>query len=206
MFNKEICVVVQGPLDYPEKVVEMYKSFSSNVIVSTNTNSPYITHLIESNGLKLIINDLVPEGRKNFNNQVNNTYKGILKAKELGFKYVLKIRADLFTDDLEKLINSFDLNKIYFPAYHNHDGGYLCEHFIFGDINFMLDLWNIPISHLNIAPEIQLTSKFYQIRTNQKIDYIFPIIFEKNIKIYWEKYKFYLNNYITDKLFTYEDR
>lgn len=202
MFNKDIAIVVQGPIEFFDKIVEIYNPIKGNIIISTNDS---VDGFIEK-GFTAISNDLVPSGRKNFNNQVNNTHKGILKAKELGFKYVLKIRADLFTDDLVKLIESFDLNKIYFPAFHNHDGGYLCEHMIFGEINFMGKLWDIPISYADVAPETQLTDHFKSIRTNQKIDYIFPILYKEKILIYWEKYKFYLNEYETDKLFTYEER
>lgn len=203
MFNKEICVVVQGPIDYIDDIIKTYEQFKNNVIISTNDSS---VDELKSKGFTVLVNPLVPAGRKNFNNQVNNTLQGILKAKELGFKYVLKIRADLFTDRLEDLINSFDLNKVYFPAYHNHDGGYLCEHMIFGEIGFMKKLWSIPISLANIAPETQITAQYDKIRTIQLIDFIFPILYDEKIMMYWKKYNFYLNDYESDKLFTYEEK
>lgn len=203
-FNKDICILVQGPITFYESIIKSYHNYKENVLISTNDTNKIVIEELQAAGLNILINKIALfSGRANFNNQVLNTFNGLVKAKEMGFKYVLKIRGDIFIDRISDLINTFDLNTIYFPAYHNHDGGYLCEHMIFGEIDFMLSLWNIPLSVSDIAPEIQLTEHFDKISHNYKIDFIFPILYNKQILAYWAKYKLYLNEYEKDRLFIY---
>lgn len=205
--NDDICIVVQGPITYVNDIIQTYLKFKNNVIISTSETSKELLNPLIENGFTVIVNDLAKiPGKTNFNNQVKNTFEGVKKAKELGFNYVLKIRADIFVDDLVKLINSLDGEKIYFSAYHNHDGGYLCEHMLFGDTDFMLKLWDIPLSDSNLPPETQLTAKYEEINDGRKVDFLFPILYNKNIKAYWSKYRMFLNEYKNDKLFTYEKK
>lgn len=205
--NDDICIVVQGPITYVNDIIQTYLKFKNNVIISTSETSKELLNPLIENGFIVIVNDLAKiPGKTNFNNQVKNTFEGVKKAKELGFNYVLKIRADIFVDDLVKLINSLDGEKIYFSAYHNHDGGYLCEHMLFGDTDFMLKLWDIPLSDSNLPPETQLTAKYEEINDGRKVDFLFPILYNKNIKAYWSKYRMFLNEYKNDKLFTYEKK
>jgi hypothetical protein len=206
-FNNDICIVVQGPIDYIENIVETYEKFKNNVIISTNQIQPHNLQYLYSKGFKVIINELsVNPGKANFNNQVKNTYEGIKMADKLKFNYVFKIRSDIFIDDLSELINSLNQNTVYFSAYHNYDGGYLCEHMLFGPVDFMLNLWNIPQSDSNLPPETQLTLKYEEINNKYSLDFIFPILYSKKIKAYWPKHQKYLNEYETDKLFTYEKK
>jgi hypothetical protein len=206
-FNNNICIVVQGPIDYIENIVETYEKFKNNVIISTNQIQPHNLQYLYDKGFKVIINELsVNPGRANFNNQVKNTYEGIKMANKLGFNYVFKIRSDIFIDDLSELINSLNQNTVYFSAYHNYDGGYLCEHMLFGSAEFMLKLWDIPVSNSTLPPETQLTKKYDEISDGCKIDFLFPILYNHNIKAYWSKYGMFLNEYKNDKLFSYEKK
>lgn len=206
-FDNDICIVVQGPITYVNDIVNTYRNFKNNVIVSTNEKSIELLQPLINENFITIINDLAETpGRANFNNQVINTYEGIKKANDLGFKYIFKIRGDIFIDDLSKFINSLNKESIYFSAYHNHDGGYLCEHMLFGSIDFMLKLWNIPLSNSNLPPETQLTLKYEEVNDGRKIDFLFPTLYNENIKAYWSKYQIFLNEYENDKLFTYEKK
>lgn len=203
--NNDVCMVVQGPITYINKIVQTYNDFKENVIISTNEKSEELIKTLIDNGFIVIINDLTKiSGKSNFNNQVKNTFEGIKKAKELGFKYVLKIRSDVFIDDIPKFLNLLDGGNIYFTAYHNYDGGYLCDHMLFGSTDFMLKLWDIPLSDSDLPPETQLTAKYEEINDGRKIDFLFPILYNENIKAYWSKYKIFLNEYKNDTLFTYE--
>jgi hypothetical protein len=205
--NNDICIVIQGPITYVHNIIQTYLNLKDNVIISTNETSNELLNPLIENGFNVIVNEkAMIAGKTNFNNQVKNTFEGIKKAKELGFNYVLKIRADVFIDDLVKFINQLDGEKIYFSAYHNHDGGYLCEHMLFGSTDFMLKLWDIPLSNSNLPPETQLTSHYEKINDGRKIDFLFPILYNDNIKAYWSKYKMFLNEYQNDKLFTYEKK
>lgn len=200
-FNKNVCIVIQGPLNYQELIYKNYIDFNKNVIISTN-DTP---QLFLTDNFTIVQNEFaVIPGKANFNNQVKNTYNGIKKAKELGFEYVFKIRSDIFIDDIITLINTLDSDKIYFPAYHLYDGGYLCEHMLFGEINIMEELWDIPTSNSDLPPETQLTKHFDEMDCKKSIDFIFPILYNKKINAFWVKYQKYLNEYEFDKLFVYE--
>ena len=202
---KDFCLIIQGPIEYVDELIRTYGEYKDNIIISTNLISNIDSKKLTDNGFNLLINEkLTVSGKKNFNNQVLNTFKGFELAKEQGFKYAMKIRADIMIDKLDELINSLDLGSIYFSAYHNYNGGYLCEHMVSGDIDFMLKLWDIPISTSDDAPEIQLNRNFKKIHGLENVKFIFPILYNKNIIAKWLKYKVVLNDYEKDKLFTYE--
>lgn len=203
-FNTNTAIIVQGPVTYYKEIIKIYNTFKKNVIISTTDKDKNLLDPLIYNGFTVLINELskVP-GKANFNNQVKNTLTGIKKAKEMGFDYVLKIRADIFINDIVKFINLLNTNKIYFSAYHNHDGGYLCEHMLFGETDFMLSLWDIPLSYSSLPPETQLTNKYHEINDGREIDFLFPILYNENIGAYWAKYNMFLNDYKNDNLFTY---
>lgn len=197
-------IIIQGPNTYAEQIKKCYNSFS--VIFSTLENCE-TSNLKDSNFI--ILKNKIPEypGKANFNYQVINTLNGIKKAKELGYDYVFKIRSDITIKEMQKLLDLMISSKdiIYFSAYHNWDGGYLCEHMLYGHVDLMEKLWSIPVSKSEIAPEIQLTNNLKKEFSNIKIKYIFPLLYDNNIMAYWEKRQFFLNNYKNDELFTYDE-
>ena len=200
LFDKDICIVVQGPLTYPVELKKVYNNYSKNIIFSSNDEPNELSERFIT-----LKNVFAPyPGRANFNNQVKNTYFGIQKAKQLGFEYVLKIRSDIFIDELEKFIGLIDKQNVYFPAFHLHDGGYLCDHMVSGPIDFMLKLWDIPYSNSSLAPETQLTRKYEELEDTRNINFLFPLLYDNNILAYWKKYDKYLNEYKNDKLFIYK--
>lgn len=207
-FDDDICIVVQGPLTYTDQIIKIYEPFKKNIIISTNDKSENSENSLSKLFYKkftIVLSDLAEyPGKSNLNNQVKTTLEGIKKAEKLGFKYVLKIRSDIVIEDLITFINLLDKNLVYFPAYYTNDGGYLCDYMVFGSVEFMLKLWDIPLSNEDLPPEIFITKKFEKIRENYEINYIFPILYEFNIAAYWLKYNKLLNNNIYNKLFTYE--
>jgi hypothetical protein len=196
-------ILLQGPNTHPNEIKQTYKGLP--VIFSTLNDSE--TESLSDSGF-VIVKNKIPEysGRSNFNYQVTNTYEGIKKAQELGYKFVLKIRSDITIPEIQKLISIIGKpkNTILFSAYHQWDGGYLCEHMVFGKIDIMKKLWNIPLSYSNLPPETQLTNHFFKVLPKTNVDYIFPILYENNIKAKWEKRNFYLNEYKSDNLFIYD--
>jgi hypothetical protein len=195
-------IIIQGPNTHPNEIINTY----SNIDIIFSTLETSDTSLFENTNF-IIVKNKVPlfNGSANFNYQVTNTLNGIKKAKELGYEFVFKIRSDITIPDIQRLLNLLGEKKdtIFFSAYHNWDGGYLCEHMVYGEINLMEKLWSIPLSYSKEAPEIQLTKHFVKVLPTIKVDYIFPYLFSDNILAYWEKRNFYLNDYINDKLFTY---
>jgi len=197
-------ILIQGPNTHPEQIKKCYAGH--NVIFSTLTSDD--TSSLNDTNFTIIKNKIPRHnGYANFNLQVINTYNGIKKAEELGYDFVFKVRSDITIPEITKLLELIGEpdNKIFFSAYHHWDGGYMCEHMVYGRTDLMKILWDIPVSTLDIAPEIQLTRKFLKDLPEIKVDYIFPFLFKFNILAYWEKRNFYLNKYKYDKLFTYEE-
>lgn len=204
--DTEIAIVVQGPLSYIDELINYYLPFKENVIISTNLiNDQEDLNRLLNLGFKVVNVDLcLISGRANFNNQVKTTYNGLIVAKEMGFKYALKIRSDIFINDLIKFTNLIKKEFFYFSAFHDYDGGYLCEHMLFGEIDKMIELWNLPISTSNLPPETQLTISFNEKFNGLPIKFLFSILINNNIMAYWIKHNKFLNDYKYDKLFRYE--
>ena len=61
--------------------------------------------------------------------------------------------------------------------------------------------------HENIVKKLLLLSinNFNKIRKNEKIRYMFPIIYENNIQVIWKKNNMDLRDFKKDKLFTYDN-
>lgn len=197
-----IGIVLQGEVSYPDRIVSHYNR--RDVILSTNKFTEDAIRKIEFSDIAIQKNSLVNPGRANFNNQVINTYNGILLAEKLGFEYVIKIRSDIFIYELDRFLSLIDTNSVYFSAYHNWDGGYLCEHMVAGPIDFMKRLWDIPESNSSLPPEVQLTNKFESIYNKEKIKFLFPILYEHDIVADWPKHQRCLNSYEDDRLFIYD--
>ena len=201
----DICIVLQGPILYVDQIIETYSEYKKQIIISTNHYTIKDINKLKDFGFNIKLNHPanIP-GKKNFNNQVINTYNGCIWAKTNNFKFTLKIRTDLFVDNIMKLLTNFDKNCVYFSAYHNYNGGYNCEHMVFGNTEFMINLWNIPESISELAPEVQLTKKFDLIRNGEIVKYIFPILFKYDIGVEWPSHNKNLKDYQSDKLFSYE--
>ena len=200
----KVAILVQGPNTHPNKIIEYYKG-RENVIFSTLSNEDTsdfdgCNFVIQKNEIPFI------SGRANFNYQVINTLNGVKKAKSLGYEYVLKIRSDITIKEMDKLLDLLIKSEdvIYFSAYHKRDGGYLCEHMNFGHVDNLIKLWDIPVSTSMKPPETQLTENLIRNFNNINIKYIFPLLYEHNILVFWEKRNFYLNEYQNDSLFVYD--
>ena len=204
---KKICILLQGPILYVDDIIEYYSDYKNNIIISTNNISNDDYKILINKGFSVIINPIARiSGKTNFNNQILNTSNGIKIAKKNGFTYIFKIRTDIFIHNINNLLKHliFDKNIIYSTAYHNWDGGYLCEHMFFGEINIMNKIWSIPESDSELAPEVQLTNHINTISDISEIKFIFPILFQYNIIAFWKKKGFNLNEYKKDTLFSYE--
>lgn len=203
--DNKICILVQGPLNYYKNIIKSYEPYKNNVIISTNDNSLKALFTLYSNDFKIVKTNLAEyPGRCNINNQVKTTFEGVKKAQEIGFDYIFKIRSDVFIDDIDYLIELLDKKSIYFPAYHNYDGGYLCDFMMFAPTKFMLNFWNLPLTDEDIPPETILTRKYLEINKADTLEYIFPLLYAYKINAYWAKYDKFFNYYQNDPTFTYQ--
>lgn len=205
MLFESTIIVCQGnfEFDYHKVVIEEYKNFN-NVVFST---WPEHLEFLISLGVredKILISEKPNyPGIANSNLQFKSSYVGIDKMKEK-YKYAFKIRSDLLISnkDFPTLINLLRPDLTYFPAWHNHEGGYLCEHFIFGECEVLIKLLAIFESEDNQFPERKITNKYLELKFD--IGYIFPILYKHKIQCFWTKRNFYLNDYENDSLFVYD--
>jgi len=203
--DKEIAIVIEGRTTFQKNVIEHYKNIKNNIIISTLDNENI--DIYKQNNF-CICHNKIPEhsGYANLNYQVTNVYNGIIKAEKMGFKYVMKIRSDMFISDTVKFIDMLEKNKeiIYFPAYHNWDGGYFVDYIMFGHIDNMKSIWNLDFSTKNIFPERQINDNISKNLKGKTAKAFLPIIY-KYFTCFWIKKNIFLNDYEKDKLFIYDD-
>jgi hypothetical protein len=202
-------IILQGPVEYAEQIVDCYSHVKKNVIVSTNLIRADQQEMLEDAGF-LVKKAKTPinAGKYNFNNQVATTHCGMEAAKEMGFEHVLKLRSDIMIDDIVDFISRLDRSSVYFSARHNHGGrSYFCEHMLFGPTDFMEKLWNIPESTSVEGPEIQLTRHFYSLTESyENVKFLFPVIYENEFDAVWLKYKKDFASFQNDEKFTYDTK
>jgi len=202
-------IVLQGPVEYAQEIVDCYSHVKKNVIISTNLIDKDQKEILEDNGF-FVKKAPTPThaGKYNFNNQVATTYNGMATAKEMGFEYALKLRSDIMVYDVVNFIDKLDRSSVYFSARHNHGGrSYFCEHMLFGSTDFMEKLWNIPESTSVEPPEIQLTRHFYSITESyENVKFLFSVIYENKFDAVWLKYKTDFASFQNNKKFTYDTK
>lgn len=98
--RSKFAVVVQGPVlnEITLKIIKYYKWTLKNavIIVSTwdTTDNAYLDKLNKLADFVVVSEMPLHCGRGNMNYQMESTYKGILKAREIGAEYVLKVRSN----------------------------------------------------------------------------------------------------------------
>lgn len=208
-----ISIVFQGPTNYINNLPNV-KNHKYDFVFSTWSEEPKENlEIIKKKGFHLVTTDMPKfTGFNNINCQTISSLNGITASKG---DFILKIRSDMLISDFDKFIDSLSDEKMYFLAYHNHAGGYVCDYINFGKREDML-LW---YSYLQkdispTPPEIQLLFNYWSLKKYDFSILSFPqiknvfsffleVINTKNIDIFWFKNNLNLKNYINDKLFVY---
>jgi hypothetical protein len=95
-------IVMQGPLleknNFTYETIKLYASQvnPANIILSTWENeNPIVLKQLEDLGITILLNKMPSfNGNQNINLQITSTCSGIIKAKKIGAKYILKTRTD----------------------------------------------------------------------------------------------------------------
>lgn len=192
-FNKTV-IVVQGKSLYVDEIKKLYKD--KNVIFSTwKGDEKYY-----SDSDIVVYNEYPNDcGPCNFNLQKITTLNGIYKAKQLNYEYVLKIRSDMFIENINKFFKILDYNKFNFLCWHHHEvykkcKGYLVDYLMFSNIKYMEILWDINNFHWCKVPEIFITEQYIQKLKNIEINFFLDKLTDDN-NIFWKKNNIYLNSY-----------
>lgn len=196
----DIAIVIQGPSICVDEVKFAWRNFNKDLIFSTWKGEE---HKYDEHDL-VIFNDIpkYPSNR-NFNLQKISTYYGLLEAKKLKYKYVIKVRSDYLPTNDKELIKIIDFNKINtlfwddviylwktFPTLK----GYITDHLIAGPIDEIIDLWDIKDNFS--SAQILLTWSYIK-KLSNKIDikYLLPYLNENNdifyVKFNQKSYNFF---------------
>ena len=144
MKDQSICLVIQGPSSHVNVIKEKYKDDIPLIFSTWRGNEDKY-----DNKDVVIFNDLPPEpGIKNVMLQQKSTYNGLLKAKELGYEYAIKIRSDSYFTNINNFIKSdIDWNKLNFLYFLDYlrDGKqyqYFCDYLQISTTDQLLKMWN----------------------------------------------------------------
>lgn len=225
--NREAAIIIQGPIVYDDdftfRTVCYYSILfpESKIILSTWEEEKEHSKFERFYTLPVEIVLSSPPQEKgvlNINYQVKSTYAGILKAKELGYKYVLKTRTDfrLYADDCLSYLHT--LSEMFPSKGSAHKritilqpfldiAYYIPDYILFGDTDDMLNFWDAGTLYPNhtegLNPEMLMFTRYIKILgsyveeplENLK-DYIdmlcreFIIVDPATYKYYWKKYSY----------------
>lgn len=189
----KICIVIQGPSDYVHEQKNVWEE--TKVIFSTweGSEDKY------SNEDTVIFNKVPANGGvKNYELQRLSTYNGILFAKELGYKYVLKLRSDLIPTSGNKFLEILDLDSINFLCWHDthvHDEfhGYLVDYLMFGKVEDLEKIWDSNYTQF-IVPELSMTKQYFNLFDTSKLNFFLKSLNDTN-ELIWKKNGINLSTY-----------
>lgn len=193
MEQDKIAIVIQGGSN---NVVEQKKAWKGfNIIFSTWTNDIFKYNEEDI----VVLNDLPGNsGPANFNYQIQSTLAGLYKAKELGYKHILKLRSDLIPTNAENFISLLQPNKFNFLCWHEHEvypncEGYLVDYLMSGPIDDLIKMWEIT-DFFCVVPEVILTWNYIKNASNVEINYFLNDLNSEN-DLYWIKNNKCLSTY-----------
>ena len=192
--TKSWCIVVQGPSDHVSEIKNSTKGYKTIFSTWVGEEDKYST------GDDVLFN-AKPEriGIGNLFYQQETTMNGLLRAKELGFENVLKLRSDFIVKDIDKLIKGLT-HKLNLFFWHDYTGGYICDYVMGGKTELVAGLWKKRNDEGYTFAERMITENFFEMKLKED-DFTFFLnkLDEKN-DIFWTKYDKFLSSYKADKL------
>jgi hypothetical protein len=189
----DFVVVIQGQSTNVQEQKEAWKGF--DILFSTWIGQED-KYTAEDN----VIYNPIPTttGPANFNYQLTSTQNGLLKAKELGYKHVLKIRSDMIPTNAKNFVSLLDESKLNFLCWHASPvypscNGYLVDYLMSGAIDDMIQLWDIP-NIFCVVPEVMLTWQYINACKQIDIRYFINELHNEN-DLWWIKNNTYLSSY-----------
>jgi hypothetical protein len=178
--NTKRCVVVQGPT-YEHSFPQIKKCWEGyDVIYSTWKG--YEKHYQNES---VIFSDLPSEkGVHNINYQKHSTVNGILRAKEMGYDRVLKIRSDMWVKNpklfFEKMTKGYNTQM-----WVEYNGGYLTDYWMEDSIDNLLMVWDIGIK--GPFPERILTDKIKDLGFLNRINFLLSYFDGTELDMFWNR-------------------
>ena len=165
MFEKQTAIIIQGPVVYKQNftldTVKLYHHNFPNVRIILSVWEDE-TEIREWKDLELYNAEVVYvkkpliRGYQNINLQLATSYYGLLRAKELGYKYSFKTRTDMrfYSPEMVALMYTYmkgfplrntSIQKerlVIFPPRYDYFY-FISDFFMFGNVDDMLHYWDV---------------------------------------------------------------
>lgn len=155
----------------------------------------------------MIFNQIPPyPGPANLNLQKISTMAGLQKAKQLGFRRVLKLRSDIIPTNMGEFIKLLDNNFLNFLCWHAHEvypncPGYLVDYLMSGPIDYLVELWDILDMNWCSVPEVYITQQYIlKLLDKVNIQYFLPNL-NKDNDLFWAKQGIFLSSYQSNNIY-----
>lgn len=197
------CIVIQGPSTYVEEMKIAFDGIAPLV---------FSTWVGEENKYKetdVVVFNNFPDvkGAGNTNYHKVSTLNGLLKAKNLGYTRVLKLRSDMIPTHPRKFISLFDNDKLNFFSWHFVPGtevyAYVVDYFMSGNVDDLIKMWSFEMRQVRI-PEIMLTNSIIKNFEEAEINYVIHDLSSDN-NVHWVKNNIYLDTYKSNVLGSWFD-
>lgn len=112
-FRDDVFIVIAGYQTYQKDLIEFYKKIKNVIFVIDEDESNEIKNNISKNEFEYIIAK-VPQNRGfgNVNIQCASSFQGVMRAKERGAKYVLRMRSDQIMIKFHEFIQNQNFDKL----------------------------------------------------------------------------------------------
>lgn len=177
---KTSCIIIQGPSNHVSLLKEKWGD-SIQLIWSTwaGEESKYT-----NSDVVVFSTPPIDRGVHNLYMQSVSTLNGISKAKELGFKNVIKWRSDQYPTNPIEFVKLFDENNLTLLSGNNLGlSPYLIDYFMGGSIEDVELLWSFPHDNYRF-PEEAITKQLISTELKNKVEYIHANLSKDN-DVYW---------------------
>lgn len=186
------CIIIQGPITKDQIIRHKKLWDGEKIIFSTWENTPY--EWFEPSD-EVILNK-IPEdkGTTNLNLQKITTQMGCMRAKELGYDFVIKWRNDMFPTAKNVFLTLFDEFAFNIYTWVCANGyNYISDFFYGGSPTDIYELFEGPIYGIN--PEIVLSQTFFEKGFDKKkINFIKEKLTTQINDVIWESKHHWIGN------------
>lgn len=204
-------IIIQGPATYYKNIIECYKTYPNIVYSTLNNSSSECINEIQTHFPVVVTPFNFPAGTGNLNCQCITSTEGLKLAKSLGATHALKIRSDMIITDILKFMDILKTkSKISFLAWHTD--GYLVDYINYGQIDEMIEFWNVFELNFNFA-ERNLIQHFSTMKkepistftdVKKYVEFFMADLKNNNICINWLKYDIKVSEYYIHNCYKYE--
>ena len=162
-------ILITGQLNanFTDRLIESYKNISNKLISTWKDTPSELIEKLKNDNFIILLNDeeYLKNDQHKHNRQLLPIRNGILEAEKLGFKYVMRTRTDIFSNDFDKYLmktRSMYKDKLTFIAGIKNVkwGIYFLDIIVSGEISKMLSMFVIKEPKNKKAYELYLIEMY----------------------------------------------